>query len=124
MTKQATRMTTAFLGLAIHATPAIADAGPGGSRASSFLIETIVMLIVAALVFLSIKVYLSIRGGKVGAGWLWLMGGFGVWCLGQAAFFCGEIGIIPAIGLWLDVIRIVALALVLVAMLRFRKLFA
>jgi len=93
-------------------------------RAGSVLCESAALLVILAVLLVSAKVYLALRGGKVGKSWLWVLSGFGVWGLGQVIFFCGELGVMPRIGFWTDAIQVSALVLLFVGITRFRKLFA
>ncbi|HUU46967.1 MAG TPA: hypothetical protein VM118_14665 [Acidobacteriota bacterium] len=98
----------------------------GLSRGGTLLVESLSLLLVLACLLATFKLYASLRGGKIGRGWLWFILGFSVLGVAQLLLFGGRLGFMPSPGgsAWVDVLRLLALILLFVGVTRFRKLFA
>ena len=98
----------------------------GLSKTGSILVESLTLLLVLACLLATLKLYASLRGGKIGRGWLWFILGFSTLGIAQLLLFGGRLGLTPTLGggAWGDVLRLLALVLLFVGVTRFRKLFA
>jgi hypothetical protein len=94
------------------------------SPPGSFLLQSLSLLIVIACVLAAFKFYSSIRGGRVGRGWLWVFCGFLVFTGGQLLQFGGQLGVLPLLVIWVDALRVVSLLLFFVGINQLRKVMA
>lgn len=128
--KSIRRLLTAMMAAAAFAASALADTpGSTGSEAStlpsgSFLLQAIALLVVIACVLAAMKFYTSIRGGRVGRGWLWVFCGFLVFAVAQLLLFAGQLGVLPLLVMWVDALRVVSLLLFFVGINQLRKIMA
>lgn len=113
-----------FAGFLLHGSTVRAEMPAATGAPGSFILDSIALLVVFAVILITFKIYRSIRGGRAGNSWLWLLIGFSVWSIGQSAYFFGQLGIISHWGIWVQALQVVALLLVLIGVMRFRKLFA
>ncbi len=90
----------------------------------SFLMQALSLLIVIACVLAAYKFYSSIRGGRVGRGWLWVFCGFLVFTTAQLLQFGGQLGVLPLLIIWVDALRVVSLLLFFVGINQLRKIMA
>ena len=84
------------------------------------------LLLIFACLLATFKLYASLRGGKIGRGWLWFILGFGALAVAQLLLVGGRLGFMPTPGdsVWADIVHLLALVLLFVGVTRFRKLFA
>lgn len=111
--------TTAFADTPVAATPDTTAFPPG-----SFLLQAISVLVVIACVLAALKFYSSIRGGRIGRGWMWIFCGFLVFAGAQLLLFGGQLGVLPLLLIWVDALRVVSLLLFFVGINQLRKIMA
>jgi len=94
--------------------------------AGSFLLDSVALVVIFACLLATFKIYFAIRGGKVGRGWLWFLLGFSVLSITQLILFGQQLGVVSrwGSGMWIDALRLVSSALLLVGITRFRRLLA
>ena len=118
------------LAVAVDAMTALADSpvstGTDGSPfpPGSFLLQAVALLIIIACVLAAFKFYTSIKGGRVGQGWLWVFFGLLVFAGAQLLLFGGQLGVLPLLIIWVDVLKVVSLLLFFVGINRLRKIMA
>lgn len=118
------------LGVGLWSNSAWADTPTSGGATSSifppgaFLLQSMALLIVVACVLGAMKLYNAIRGGRVGAAWLWMLLAFTAFALGQLILFGGQLGVIPVLMIWVDALQLISLALFLIGITQLRKLLA
>jgi hypothetical protein len=100
--------------------------GSFGNTGTTFLLESMALVVILACVLMTFKLYRAIRGGKIGIGWKWFLFGFSALGVSQLLLFGGHLGVVPIWngGIWVDVLRIVSVILLLIGVTRFRKLLA
>lgn len=121
------RSLSALLFTSASTATAFADTAGTDSPAfppGSFLLQAIALLIILACVLASVKFYSSIRGGRVGRGWLWVLCGFLVFAAAQLLLFGGQLGVLPLLIIWVDTMRVVSLLLFFVGINQLRKIMA
>jgi hypothetical protein len=112
-------VSTAFADTPVNAAPESPIFPPG-----SFLLQAMSVLIVIACVLAALKFYTSIRGGRVGRGWMWVFCGFLVFAGAQLLLFGGQLGVLPLLLIWVDALRVVSLLLFFVGINQLRKIMA
>lgn len=121
------RLGVAVAGVICAAATATAETSgaTGLSKGGSILVESLTLLLALACLLATLKLYASLRGGKIGRGWLWFILGFSTLGIAQLLLFGGRLGLTSALGgsAWADVLRLLALVLLFVGVTRFRKLF-
>ncbi len=90
----------------------------------SFLLQAIALVIIIACVLADFKFYTSIKGGRVGRGWMWVFCGFLVFAGAQMLLFGGQLGVLPLLVMWVDVLKVVSLLLFFVGINQLRKIMA
>lgn len=118
--------------LAITATAAtvfadspVASANEGSAfPPGSFLLQAVALLIIIACVLAAFKFYMSIKGGRVGQGWMWVFCGLMVFAGAQLLLFGGQLGVLPLLIIWVDVLKVVSLLLFFVGINQLRKIMA
>ncbi|MBI3873116.1 MAG: hypothetical protein HY304_08595 [candidate division Zixibacteria bacterium] len=90
----------------------------------SFLVDAVAFLAIAGCVLAAFKVYTAIRGGKLGQGWVWLVLGLAVLGLAQLWLVAEQVGLMPVWVIWVDMLRLVSLALLFIGISRIRRLLA
>ena len=121
------RSLSALLFVLAATATAVADTAATDSSTfppGSFLLQAIALLIVIACVLASMKFYSSIRGGRVGRGWMWVLCGFLVFTGAQLLLFGGQLGVLPLLIIWVDTLRVVSLLLFFVGINQLRKIMA
>lgn len=118
--------------LAIAATAAtvfaespVASASEGSAfPPGSFLLQVVALLIIIACVLAAFKFYMSIKGGRVGQGWMWVFCGLLVFAGAQLLLLGGQLGVLPLLIVWVDVLKVVSLLLFFVGINQLRKIMA
>ncbi len=116
--------TLASIATALADTPGTPNTDSSTFPPGSFLLQAIALLIVIACVLASMKFYSSIRGGRVGRGWMWVFCGFLVFAGAQLLLFGGQLGVLPLLIIWVDALRVVSLLLFFVGINQLRKIMA
>lgn len=119
-----------LVAMAFGAIPALANS-PGSTSADgssfppgSFLLQAVALLIIIACVLAAYKFYMSIKGGRVGQGWMWVFCGLLVFAGAQLLLFGGQLGVLPLLIIWVDVLKVVSLLLFFVGINQLRKILA
>ena len=94
------------------------------STPGSFLLQAVALLIIIACVLAAFKFYMSIKGGRVAQGWMWVFCGLVVFASAQLLLFGGQLGVLPLLVIWVDVLRVVSLLLFFVGINQLRKIMA
>lgn len=90
----------------------------------SFLLQAVALLIIIACVLAAFKFYMSIKGGRVGQGWMWVFCGLMVFAGAQLLLLGGQLGVLPLLIIWVDVLKVVSLLLFFVGINQLRKIMA
>jgi hypothetical protein len=104
---------------------ALADVKGGelsGGGMSVLLVGLAFLAIAAVCTLAAFKVYVSLRGGKLAMSWRWFVAGFGLLGLSQVISFAAQAGLLPLTMGWVELTRVLALALILIGLNRVRKL--
>lgn len=123
-------MLMACLGVVFSAATASADSPAATTSGSSpfppgsFLLQAVALLIIIACVLAAFKFYTSIKGGRVGQGWMWVFCGLVVFAAAQLLLFGGQLGVLPLLIIWVDVLKVVSLLLFFVGINQLRKIMA
>jgi hypothetical protein len=123
-------MLTVCLAIMSSAATALADSPATTASASSpfppgsFLLQAVALLIIIACVLAAFKFYTSIKGGRVGQGWMWVFCGLVVFAAAQLLLFGGQLGVLPLLIIWVDVLKVVSLLLFFVGINQLRKIMA
>lgn len=118
------------LAMVFSAATALADSpATTTSESSSFppgtlLLQAVALLIILACVLAAFKFYTSIKGGRVGQGWMWVSCGLVVFAGAQLLLFGGQLGVLPLLVIWVDVLKVVSLLLFFVGINQLRKIMA
>ena len=116
--------------VAANAGVVLADSPPTSSSdglafpPGSFLLQAVALLIIIACVLAAFKFYTSIKGGRVGRGWMWVFCGLMVFAGAQLLLFGGQLGVLPLLIIWVDVLKVVSLLLFFVGINQLRKIMA
>jgi len=110
--------------MVLISTPAFAqdEAKPAKAEWGSTLAEVLLLLIVSACLLTLVRVYFSVRGGRIAQGWFWFVIGFSVLGLAQVVLFAGRIGIFDSPDFWVASIRIVAMIVFFIGATRMKRL--
>lgn len=112
------------------ATPALANTTPSAGAEGadglpgSFLLQTIALLVLIACTMAATRFYTSIRGGRVGRGWLWILWGFTVFSVSQLLVFTAHLEVLSVPSLWIDALRVTSLLLFFLGINQMRKVLA
>jgi hypothetical protein len=112
------------------AIPALADSQVTSSSqetslsSGSFLLQAVGLLVIVACVLVSFKFYMSIKGGRVGQGWMWVFCGLLVFAGAQLLLLGGQLGVVPLLVIWVDALKVVSLLLFFVGINQLRKIMA
>lgn len=118
-------MTTLMGAVTASADTAVTGSSDGSSfPPGSFLLQAVALLIIIACVLAAFKFYLSIKGGRVGQGWMWVFCGLLVFAGAQLLLFGGQLGVLPLLVIWVDVLKVVSLLLFFVGINQLRKIMA
>jgi hypothetical protein len=118
------------LAIVFSAATALADSPATTTSSSSpfppgsFLLQAVALLIIIACVLAGFKFYTSIKGGRVGQGWMWVFCGLVVFAAAQLLLFGGQLGVLPLLIIWVDVLKVVSLLLFFVGINQLRKIMA
>jgi hypothetical protein len=93
-----------------------------GSTMMVLLVGLAFLLIAAVCTLAAFKVYVSLRGGKLALSWRWFVAGFGLLGLSQMVLFASQAGFLSLTLGWVELTRVLALALILIGLNRVRKL--
>jgi len=105
-------------------TPVSANSTSSPFPPGSFLLQSVALLIIIACVLAGFKFYTSIKGGRVGQGWMWVFCGLVVFAGAQLLLFGGQLGVLPLLIIWVDVLKVVSLLLFFVGINQLRKIMA
>lgn len=95
-----------------------------GMGAGSAILELIGLVLAFGCFLLSWKVLACVRGGRLATAWQWLTLATFLLAAGQALAFIAYLVLIPVVGEVVLFLRIVALVLLLLGMIRMRKALA
>lgn len=109
---------------ALAETPVSTGTGESSFPPGSFLLQAVALLIIIACVLAGFRFYMSIKGGRVGQGWMWVFCGLLVFAAAQMLLFGGQLGVLPLLIIWVDVLKVVSLLLFFVGINQLRKIMA
>jgi hypothetical protein len=114
----------ANVGVVLADSPATSSSDGLAYPPGSFLLQAVALLIIIACVLAAFKFYTSIKGGRVGRGWMWVFCGLMVFAGAQLLLFGGQLGVLPLLIIWVDVLKVISLLLFFVGINQLRKIMA